>query len=391
MEEYDVIVAGAGPAGGNCAKELAGMDYDVLLLERSKIIGEPNFSTGGTVKETMKIFNLPKKITDSSWSSILIQGPTEKAEFDYNKTMGYVLNYKLLKQFLAHKAKVNGAEVITGAIVDDVIIKNGYVNGIILNEKNERKKFFSKVVVDATGTGGVLSRRLGLTSLQKKLTIGIEYHMNKVHLERADRLNFYLNRNYAPNGYAWIFPSGKGRAKVGVGILQSIKNGRPLIEFLKRFVASHKQTASAKIIDLHGGALNDDTNVKNYVKDGFISVGDAAFQINHLGGEGIRHALYSGLFAAQTIDLALTKNDIGRKGLELYNLRWKNYIGRKWAMASILSKRVYSLNNNGFDAGIKLVSKFDPQDVFEILFNYQFGLIRKYLPQIFKTFPKYLF
>jgi flavin-dependent dehydrogenase len=51
MEEYDVIVAGAGPAGGNCAKELAETGYDVLLLERSKIIGEPNFSSGGTLTE----------------------------------------------------------------------------------------------------------------------------------------------------------------------------------------------------------------------------------------------------------------------------------------------------------------------------------------------------
>ena len=101
MEEYDVIVAGAGPAGGNCAKELAEMGYNVLLLERSKIIGEPNFSSGGTVKETMKNFNLPKKITDSSWSSISLQGPTQKAEFDYNKTMGtinYLNNFLRIKQ-----------------------------------------------------------------------------------------------------------------------------------------------------------------------------------------------------------------------------------------------------------------------------------------------------
>ena len=283
--------------------------------------------------------------------------------------------------------------------MNDVITNNGYVSGVVLNENNERKKFFSKVVVDATGVSSMLSRRLALTSPQKNLIIGIESHMNKVRLERPDRLNFYLNRNYAPNGYAWIFPSGKDCAKVGVGILQSIKNDRPLIDFLKTFVSSNKQTASAKITDLHGGVLSGSINakdyvkdnVKDYVKDGFVSIGDAAFQINPLGGEGIRHALYSGLFAAQTIDLALRKNDTSRKGLQLYNRKWKNYIGRKWLIASILAKKVYSLDDKGFDAGIKLVSKFDPQDVFEILFNYRFSVIRKYLPQIFKAFPKYLF
>ncbi len=59
---YDVIVAGAGPAGGECARELAKSGINTLLLERARVVGEPNFSSGGTVKETMEKFELPKSI-----------------------------------------------------------------------------------------------------------------------------------------------------------------------------------------------------------------------------------------------------------------------------------------------------------------------------------------
>ena len=32
-DHYDVVVAGAGPAGAQCARDLAARDYEVLVLE----------------------------------------------------------------------------------------------------------------------------------------------------------------------------------------------------------------------------------------------------------------------------------------------------------------------------------------------------------------------
>ena len=32
-EHYDVVIAGAGPAGAQCARDIAQRDYDVLVLE----------------------------------------------------------------------------------------------------------------------------------------------------------------------------------------------------------------------------------------------------------------------------------------------------------------------------------------------------------------------
>ncbi len=54
-KDFDVIVIGAGPAGGSCARECAKRGLKVLLIERSQEIGEPNYSTAGTPKEASKI------------------------------------------------------------------------------------------------------------------------------------------------------------------------------------------------------------------------------------------------------------------------------------------------------------------------------------------------
>jgi len=33
VDRYDVVIAGAGPAGAQCARDLATRDYDVVVLE----------------------------------------------------------------------------------------------------------------------------------------------------------------------------------------------------------------------------------------------------------------------------------------------------------------------------------------------------------------------
>ncbi len=50
---FDVAIAGGGPAGGWLARELARAGKSIVLLERSKVAGEPNFSSAGTTFETL--------------------------------------------------------------------------------------------------------------------------------------------------------------------------------------------------------------------------------------------------------------------------------------------------------------------------------------------------
>lgn len=378
MDEYDVIVVGAGPAGGNCSRELSQMERSVLLLERSEIIGIPNFSTGGTPNETMEVFNLPKKVTDSPWSSVLFASKNERAEYVFSKRMGYVLNYKLLKQFLAKEAKKKGCEIVTGAIANDVILKNDFVCGVKFSHEGEKKEVFAKIVVDATGGRAMFSQKLGLIKFNpsENLVLGVEHHMNGIQFERKERMDFYLGPGYIPYGYAWIFPMGQDSAKVGVGILKPTNEKIDLMKYLKRFAKTNPQTKVAVVKDTHAGSLFANGGIKNHVLNGFIAIGDAACQINPIAGEGIRHALYSGRFAAESINSALESGVTGKKNLSSYNEMWKKYVGNKWKISMLLNRFAYNFTQSEklTDVFVRNLRGVSPQTMFDICFNYKFEL-----------------
>ena len=89
----DVIVIGAGPAGGSAARELAKRGKKVLLIERSQEIGEPNYSTAGTPMETVTHFELPKAVLSAPWDRILIATPRVQAVWEFKEPQGYVLDF----------------------------------------------------------------------------------------------------------------------------------------------------------------------------------------------------------------------------------------------------------------------------------------------------------
>lgn len=392
MEEYDAIIVGAGPAGGSCARELSEIGRNILLLERSKVIGEPNFSTAGTPEETMEVFNLPKKITDSPWNSLLISSKNKKAEFVYKKRMGYILNYKLLKQFLSDQAKKSGAEILVGASVKDSITKNGKVTGVKYEHNGELKEASGKIIVDASGGRAVLSQKLGIVNLNKRsrLAVGVEYHMKNVNFERKERMEFYLGASYVPKGYAWIFPSGPDTAKVGLCNIVPPDGKLNLLNLLQKFSSKNSQTASAIKTDVHGGSLFANGGVRNHVVDGLIAIGDSAVQTNPLGGEGIRHGLYSGRFAANVIDSALDKNNFQANFLNEYNKLWGDYVEDKWKTSYYLQK-IYSnltLKEGLMDKFVSMLSKQDSQYVFDILFNYKFDFNLKIISRTLSLISK---
>jgi len=204
----------------------------------------------------MKDFGIPDSVADCEWSSLLVASTKERAEFVYGKRMGYVLNYKLLKQFLAGDAERNGADILSGVLVDGVIRNGEGIVGVTYDHGGKKKEVYGKIIVDATGGRCFLSRRVGLLNPEKlNMAVGIEHHMEGVSLERPGRMEFYLGPKYVPGGYAWIFPLGDGMAKVGVVSMIKSTVNRNLSTLLDNFIASNPQTRDSKKVNFHGGSL----------------------------------------------------------------------------------------------------------------------------------------
>ena len=118
-DTYDVIIIGAGPAGGSAARELSKLGKRVVLIERSRVLGEPNYSTAGTPLSTAKDFDLPDDVLSATWRKIILCSPNHEAVWEYPDVRGYVLDFRKLKQFLVHDAEKHGAKVSLGTTATD--------------------------------------------------------------------------------------------------------------------------------------------------------------------------------------------------------------------------------------------------------------------------------
>ncbi len=151
MKSFDVVVVGAGPAGGHCARLLAKAGRKVLLIERYENFSVNSFSSAGTPIETLSKFDLPNEVIGSYWQGIKIVTTNLNETWDSPKTLGAVLDFAKLREFLANEVKASGGEVWLGYFYLRKVEEAEQTILFLKSKKEGEIKVAAKVVVDATG------------------------------------------------------------------------------------------------------------------------------------------------------------------------------------------------------------------------------------------------
>ena len=158
MNSYDVVIVGAGTAGLILARELGKSNRKVLLLERKKDLLEFSFNTLGSFIN-LDEFGLTHNVVAQDINTISFHSKRMKRKI---KSKLYILDKKQLHIEILES--INN-EFVT--IKTDVNIKNietdidGNYTAVTDQNKN---KYIGKIFVDASGTKGVISKTVGLTS-----------------------------------------------------------------------------------------------------------------------------------------------------------------------------------------------------------------------------------
>ncbi|MBE7091089.1 MAG: FAD-dependent oxidoreductase [Clostridiales bacterium] len=140
-EEYDVIVAGAGPSGVAAAIASARTGAKTLLLERSGAPG--GMWTGGLVNP---LFDGENK------TGIMREILTElKEQNAFGGFWNITYNFETLKGILDEKLAVSGVTVLYDTTLTDVRKEGNRVTGIVAQEKGGEVLYPCKVAVDCTG------------------------------------------------------------------------------------------------------------------------------------------------------------------------------------------------------------------------------------------------
>ncbi|PSP75059.1 FAD-dependent oxidoreductase [Halobacteriales archaeon QS_1_68_20] len=315
-DRYDVVIAGAGPAGAQCARELAARDYDVLVLETEREAEFPagsDKSTGGTFPSMLRAFDVPDRVVMNHTEYAVLESPSEYYRWELS---GAVLEFADFKQFLVDDSREKGAEYRFDARVHDPVLEGGEVVGV---RYDGDQAVYGDVIVDATGPSAPLAKALGVSDLQRqKQAIGIEYEFegvdvkNPYYADLTDAMMLRLDEAYAPGGYAWIFHTGADTAKVGLCYIQNGDQDRTIDEYLRAWVEEDPRLATAERVD--GTARRGSAHIQppgRLSTDNFVAIGDTVPSIDPLWGEGIHKGMKSARAAAEAVDHCLSPGGPG--------------------------------------------------------------------------------
>jgi flavin-dependent dehydrogenase len=333
----DVLIVGAGVAGLYLARELTKAKLQVIVIDESKNPGEPNFSTAGTFLTTVQKFSLPREGIAGEINRIGF-GTSLNSHF-WKTSELCTLDFRKTKQLLANEAVSLGADVRW-----DVKALNIKENSDKCITGTSAGDIESKFTVDAAG-----SRRALLPPARDKkkerITEAIEVIAEdpKGILEKYFKTQFLCyDVNIAPFGYAWAFYNGNNTYKVGIVEFNiDLKQSRtPLNNRLKSYIRMLDKDEKLLIAEEHGNTLIVSQSTPAYQQGNVLAIGDAAYTINPLLGEGIRHSLYSALFAYE----AITENMHNNKPLTNYEHKIRKYKNLSWQMTYKLGKALYGRN-----------------------------------------------
>ncbi len=361
-DRYDVVVAGAGPAGAQCARDLAGRDYDVLVLEtesEGEFPRQSNKSTAGTFPSMMASFSVPNEVVMNFTDTVVLESPNNHT---VQEQAGAVMDFADFKRFLVRDGRERGADYRFDARVSGPITEGGDVVGV---EFNGDEQVFADIVVDATGPSAPLARELGVSDLEReRQAIGVEYEFEGISVDHpgyadlTDAMMLRLDHDLAPGGYSWVFHTGGDTAKVGLCYIQNdyhrerAGDGMVIDDYLEHWLETDPRFESATRLEgkQHRGSAHIQPPGQLYT-DSFMAIGDTVPTVDPLWGEGIHKGMKSARAAAVTADAALTPRepDTSAETMSTYADLWHSEVAPKARTRLFMTELLYYAPNERYD------------------------------------------
>jgi menaquinone-9 beta-reductase len=349
LSAYDVVVIGAGPAGGAAAYHAAASGLSTLLVERKRLPRNKVCGDGLTPRALRALHRMGLadllasqhvqirgvRLTGREHASVL-NYTTEPPPFNF----GVVVPRILLDNQIQRAAQGVGAELASDTKATDLHIDAGVVRGVSLEGPSGRRRVEAGITVIADGAAGRLSRYLRSAGAPGPRTtaFAVRQYFDEV-MEMQPYFEVYAPLTWHARsliGYGWIFPVEGTMANVGLGLLSDHKRlDQALVQevfhaFLSELKAHDPRLkAACPLGPVEGGPLNARMIDPSFTPPGVVLVGDAAGLVNVFTGEGIAYALESGELAAT---IASLKRHDPEGVTVLYGQRLLAMYPHHWAM-----------------------------------------------------------
>lgn len=366
--DFDVTIVGGGPAGLSAAWSAAKKGVRVAVLEREEAIGHSVRTSGVTWIKEAESFGIPSEYYNPI-RNYSFYSPNNHFTITSSEPQVAVLDVRKTYQFLAYQAARAGAEIFVRTNVTNVLDDNGKLSGVKATSIKDDLVFRSKLVIDASGFYSVIGKNMGTVPPWKRFGVGAEF---EAYVDTVDPETWYLmvGQQYSPAGYAWIFPLGKNKVRIGVGIGKpesQIDPTQRLLELIDKKLGPIGRLGRIVPIEFHYGLIPNEGLTHNTISDNLILVGDAAGQANPLVLEGIRYAIEFGRIAGQVGAEAVLKNDTSKESLKPYEENWRKAIGSKIKTAVKVQSRWLGLTDDEWDKEIEIIKELSAEEFLDFV------------------------
>jgi digeranylgeranylglycerophospholipid reductase len=354
---FDVVVIGAGPAGGYLAGEVAAAGYEVALVEEHREIGEP-IQCGGLV--TPRVFDYVKckeTIIGSVHGAELYSPSGRRLVIDGHQTEAVVVQRALFDRAIATDAVRKGAHTFLGAQAQSARRENGGVE-VVIDQDGASKSLTCKILIGCDGVRSNVAKWFNILR-PKKIIPGFEVEMVGV---RGDPglVTLFIGNEIAPGFFGWIIPSGD-TARVGLCVGEG--NAYAYLERMLRRPEVQQYTKGAQPILYIAGGIPLGFPKRTYA-DNVLVVGDAACQAKAVSGGGIFTALTCSDLASTTAIQALEAHDYSSKMLHRYHRAWTRSIGKELRKDLAIHESFSKLTDTQFE---ELFDIFDSPQMIRLI------------------------
>lgn len=289
--DCDVLVCGASFAGLAVARELAGSDARVLVIDRYEI-GERQTSACGIPTGWLEALQLQASLRQT-FAELVVHTRYNTKRWRLPWTFS-TFDYRELCALLWEQADRSHTTFDTAAVRG----RDGHT------VRTDRGDLSARYIVDALGWRRVLSNAATIQPPNARLSRGLEVHPGG----SGEELELWIDPAYARAGYGWSFPA-RDELRVGVG---SFWPSRQVKEPTVRLAGDLGLPAEG----YQGNWIPH--QLRPAVEDGVYFVGDSAGHCLPLTAEGIRTALYFGLACGRELRRALAGAAAPERTLEAY-------------------------------------------------------------------------
>ena len=349
MNHYDVVIVGGGAAGLMLARELGKFKCSILILDRKKDLLDFSFNTLGSFIN-LDDFDLTENVVAQKIDQFVI---TSRSFQNSIKAKAYILDKKKLHEELLNSLDSKYVTILTGVSATDIkLSKNGGFSAVTDKRRNE---YSGKVFVDASGTIGVISKKLGLVDKKPPLATGVEYNVE--YKGDPSKAYLLLGKDYE-GGYGWIFPLKNKRAIIGFGSFEE-----KVIKELKARLNKVLELRSIKKLvikdneKVEGGSIPITPVIDKFVLNNLVCVGDSVSQVNPIVGEGYKFIFESAVMASKAIKKSIQSQNL--EFLSEYENEWRERFLANYKRSKRSQEIIFGMSRNNFfiDMGI-ILSKF---------------------------------